>query len=145
MRSAGPSSPRWHDEGCRRAHRLGKDVHVVVADREQTEAELVTPVPNAGRELQLIEEWLDRRALCLNPGDVATERSEAAAHVELIWLAVACEADGSERLKPVLAAERGGRRIAGHAIPWANATQRCRLAMTGLHEARGLAHLRMIG
>src|ERR1700730_12348559 len=57
-------------------HRLGDGHHVVSADAEQAEPQLVTPIALSGGELEIIEQRSDRRVAGLEPRHVAAEGAE---------------------------------------------------------------------
>src|SRR5690349_24255507 len=108
----------------------------MLADGEQPEAKLVAPVAPPRREVEGLEQGLDRRGACRKPGHVPAERMEAPAHVEDIGRSGLHEAQGREGLEPVLALERDGRRVVDDAVSRLEAAQRRGLAVTDLHEAR---------
>jgi hypothetical protein len=67
-----------------RRHRRRNDAQIAIADREQAEAKLVSPILHAVRKFERVETRLDRGVTRLEPAHVAAARTEAAAHIEAV-------------------------------------------------------------
>ncbi|MBB5562995.1 hypothetical protein GGI59_004685 [Rhizobium lentis] len=115
-------------------HRFGYQVGIVIADFEQTKAELITPAWPATCEGQSVEQWPDRCFHRRPPRDIPPPGVKVGADFYLICIGCLDDANCRKCLQAIRAAECFGRRVVDYAIAGRAPPKRSRLSVTDLHE-----------
>src|ERR1700758_104555 len=119
-------------------------VEVVIIDLEDAEPELVAPALLVLDEVQIVDEWANRRLIAVEEVDIPAPGHEVRARFHLIWLIVGDLPDGGERLERLAAFECGLGRIKDDEVAPGHRTQHVRLTVVGLREAAAHALLDVV-